>query len=79
MNFTGAPVSRPLGSVKKMCRAGHAVLFDDDGSFIFNKVTREDNMMREEDGNYLLDVYVPPHAGCILGIQSSSPFHRQLP
>jgi len=55
-----APVSKPLASVKKICQAGHAVVFDDEGSFIINKTTGEMNWMREDDGNYMLDAWVPP-------------------
>jgi hypothetical protein len=36
------------------------VRFDDDGSYIQNKATGEINWLREEDGNYLLDVWVVP-------------------
>ena len=60
MAFTGAPVSKPLASVKKICDANHIVWFDNEGSFIMNKQTGEINALREEQGNYMLDVYVPP-------------------
>ena len=77
MTLKGAPVAKPLGSVKRSCRAGHIVLFDDDGSFIYNKLTGEVNAMREDDGNYMLDVYVPPRG--YYGASSGQPFQRQLP
>jgi len=60
MLMRAAPVSKPLASVKKICQAGHAVVFDDEGSFIINKTTGEMNWMREDDGNYMLDAWVPP-------------------
>ena len=60
MLMRAAPVSKPLASVKKICQAGHAVIFDDEGSFIINKTTGEMNWMREDDGNYMLDAWVPP-------------------
>ena len=60
MTMQGAPVTNPLGSVKRTCQAGHVVVFDDDGSFIMNKRTGEINVLRECNGNYLLDVMVPP-------------------
>ena len=60
MLMRAAPVSKPLASVKKICQAGHTVIFDDEGSFIINKVTGEVNWMREDDGNYMLDAWVPP-------------------
>ena len=60
MTFTGAPVAKPLGSVKRLCAARHTVVFDEDYSFIFNKDTGELNQLREEEGNYMLDVWVAP-------------------
>ena len=60
MLMRAAPVSKPLASVKKICQAGHTVIFDDEGSFIINKSTGEVNWMREDDGNYMLDAWVPP-------------------
>ena len=30
-------VTKPLGSVSRICAAGHTVVFDDEGSFILNK------------------------------------------
>ena len=55
-----APVARALGSVKRMCAAGHRIVFDDEGSYIKNKFTGEVNWLREENGNYLLDVSIVP-------------------
>jgi hypothetical protein len=60
MTFQAAPVSRALGSVMRMCRTGHKCVFDDEGSYIENKSTGEINWLREEDGNYMLDVWVVP-------------------
>ena len=60
MLMKAAPVSKPLASVKKICQAGHAVIFDEEGSYIINKTTGEMNWMREDDGNYMLDAWVPP-------------------
>ena len=60
MTFQAAPVSKPLGSVKTMCSSGRRVVFDDDGSYIQNKATGELNWLREENGNYILDVWVIP-------------------
>ena len=60
MLFQAAGVAKPLGSVKKMLMAGHRVVFDSEMSFILNKATGETNVLREEDGKFLLDVWVPP-------------------
>ena len=68
MKMQVAEVSRPLASVKRICEAGHVVVFD--GSFIYNKLTGEFNQLREESGNYMFDVWVPPR-------EAVSTFHRQ--
>jgi hypothetical protein len=60
MTFQAAPVSRALGSVKRLCSAGHRCVFDEEGSYIENKNTGEINWLREEDGNYMLDTWVMP-------------------
>ena len=51
MKMQVAEVSRFLAGVKRMCVAGH-VVFDEDGSSIFHKMTGEINQLREESGNY---------------------------
>ena len=56
MTFQAAPVAKPLGSVKRICQAGHCVVFDEDGSYILNKIAGELNWLREDNGNYMLDV-----------------------
>ena len=60
MAFQAAPVAKPLGSVKHICQAGHSVVFDEDGSYILNKIAGEIKWLREDDGNYMLDVWIPP-------------------
>ena len=60
MTFQAAPVDRPLGSVKRMCTSGHMVVFDEEGSYVLNKLTGEVNWMREENGNYIMDLWVAP-------------------
>ena len=62
MRFQAAPVSRPLGSVKRICQSGHRVMFDEDGSYIENKATGEINWLREDNGNYIMDLWVVPSA-----------------
>ena len=75
MRLCAAPVTRPLASVKRICKAGHMVIFDDDGSYIYNKSTGEVNMLREDDGNYMLDVWVPPPK--MKPADAMRSFHRQ--
>ena len=51
-------VHRPLMSVKKICKSGYLVIFDDDCSYIEEKETGESIKVIEEDGEYVLDVWV---------------------
>ena len=63
MTFQACDVMKPLASVKRMVEAGNAVVFAPDewgGSFVVNCDTLEEEQLREEDGNYVLDVWVPP-------------------
>ena len=60
MRIQAAAVSRPLASVKKMCKAGHMVIFDDQVSCLYNKSAGEVNNLREESGTYMFDVWIPP-------------------
>ena len=67
MTFQAAPVAKALGSVAKICAAGHRVVFEEGNSYIMNVHTGEVNWLREENGNYMLDVWIPPAAevnGC---------------
>ena len=46
-----------------MLEANHAVVFAPEsigGSFILNLDTSESNQMREQEGNFGLDVWIPP-------------------
>ena len=56
-------MDRALGSIKRMCSSGHTVVFDDDGSYVLNKMTGEVNCMREESGKYIVDLWVMPNKG----------------
>ena len=69
MTFQAAPVDRPSGSVKRMCDSNRLVVFDNDGSYVLNKLTNEVDWPREENGNYVMDLWVAP--------PSSRPFPRQ--
>ena len=89
MTFQAAPVAKPLGSVKMICQAGHMVVFDDEGSYIYNKHTQEINWLREECVNYLLDVWLPraaavepsswqhPHDRGVIETLRQQPFRSQ--
>ena len=58
--FQAAGVSKGLLSVEKMNESGHFVVFDGDDSYIANKKTGEINRLRREDGNFMMDIWVPP-------------------
>ena len=51
------------------------MVFDDDGSYIYNKITGEINVLREDDGNYMLDVWIPPRG--MKASDAMKSFHRQ--
>ena len=64
MSFEVCNVTRALGSVSQMCRAGHKVVFnppwDQNGSYIEHTETGQKMWLTEKDGIYLLDVRVAP-------------------
>ena len=59
ITFQAAGVSRGLLSVEKMNESGHIVVFDGNASLIANKTTGEVNWLRRQDGNFMLDIWVP--------------------
>ena len=65
-------VHRPLMSVKRVCKNGNRVVFDDDGSYVENKRTGEKIVIEEDDGDYVLDVWVK------LGKEEEPPFGGQV-
>ena len=60
MALKGTPVAKPLAAVKRICKAGHTCIFDEEGSYIYNKTTGEINWMRDDEEGYMLDVWIPP-------------------
>ena len=61
MQVTAAPVTKPLLSVKQLCRMGHVVASEEDCSYRINTATNEYNLLREDNGNFMLDVWAPPN------------------
>ncbi len=61
MKMQVAEVTKPLASVKRICEAGHMVVFDEEASYMINKRTGQINYFREDGGNYMLDVWIPPN------------------
>ena len=47
------------------------MVYDDDGSYVYNKATGDINWLREENGNYMMDMWVA------LGSGSGQVFPRQ--
>ena len=45
-------------SVRKICKAGYRIVFDDEGSYVEDKATGEAMRVTEEDGEYIMDVWV---------------------
>ena len=60
MTFQVTDVTKALRSVSKIVANGNKVVFDRSGSSIENKRSRERLWMREDNGVYVLDVYVAP-------------------
>ena len=65
MPFRQTSVTKPLAAVTRMCEAGNAVLFlpqQFGSSIVINMLSGEFETedLREEDGNYMLDVWIPP-------------------
>ena len=61
-----AEVTKPLEAVRANVRAGHAVVFDDDGSgqgsgsYMINKVTGEVNAIRDDGKDYVMRRWIVP-------------------
>jgi hypothetical protein len=55
-----ADVSKPFQSVRHLVKNRHAVIFDDEGSYIFNKVTGELNHIVDDGINYSMKVWIVP-------------------
>ena len=60
ITFQAAGVAKGLLSVEKMNESGHVVVFDGDDSYVVNKWTGEMNQLRRQDGNFMLDIWIPP-------------------
>ena len=72
IKFQAAGVVKPLLSADKLNAAGNVVIFDGAESCIINKATWEVTALRPEEGNYMLDVWIPP---ATLGSQLGFPGH----
>ena len=65
MKFTSCELSKALGSVSLICRAGHRVVFNpswsEEGSYIEHLDTGEVMWLTSHNGIYVLDTRVAPH------------------
>ena len=59
-------------SCNRVCKNGNRVVFDDEGSYVENKRTGEKMVIGEDDGDYVLDVWVK------LGQEGEAPFGGQV-
>jgi hypothetical protein len=62
MRFQICSVTKPLGSVSRICQAGSRVVFGppEEGSYIEHVVTGKRTMLRQSKGLYYLDVWIAP-------------------
>eukprot|EP00973_Karenia_brevis_P096202 12431137-Karenia_brevis.AAC.1 len=69
MRFQVCPVTKALGSVSKMVKNGHRVVFDDpdtgEGSYILDRRTGRRTYLRQENGVFVLDVWVKPRQSVV--------------
>ena len=73
MTFQCAKTTKALGSVSKICANGNRVVFDDEGSYIENKVTGEKLWLEQSEGVYHLNMQVAPVG------YNETPFVRPVP
>ncbi len=63
LTFQISKVTKPLGSVKRMCEVGNQVVFDDSGSYVINKATGKKTWLEEKNGIYVMKVRIPKVTG----------------
>ena len=51
-------MQKPLASVRKICSGGNRVVFDDEGSYVENKVTGKRTEVVKEGGTYAVVMWV---------------------
>ena len=60
MLFQVCDVTKPLASVSRICKKGHRVVFEDGCSYIENLYSGDVTWLREENGVYVMDIWLPP-------------------
>ena len=59
MTMQVAAVTKPLGSVRAMLKAGNRVVFDEGDSFIVNKATGVKTVIEDRNGAFVFDIWIP--------------------
>ena len=59
MTMQVAKVTKPLGSVRAMLKAGNRVVFDEGDSFIMNKASGVKTVIEDRNGAFVFDIWVP--------------------
>ena len=58
MKMVVADVTKVLASVARMCESGNRVVFDEEGSYIECKATKEKTPIQKRNGVYVVDMWV---------------------
>ena len=82
LNFTVCSITKPLGSMSQMCRAGNRVVFNPpwskEGSYIEHEESGERLWLEEQGGLYVLQVKVAPRDKQTSNLHNNQDFHRQV-
>ena len=58
MKMVVTDVTQVLASVARMCESGNRVVFDEEGSYIECKATKERTPIQKRNGVYVVDMWV---------------------
>ena len=67
MTMQVAKVTKPLGSVRAMVKANNTVVFDEGGSYVYNKDTGVKTRIHERGGAYVFDIWAPRGEEAVTG------------
>ena len=66
-----ADFTHSLQSVRALLKSRHAVIFDEDGRFVFNKITGELNHITDDGVNYKMRQWIIPPEQVEAALQAS--------